>query len=151
MPPNSPFNPIARETRSGLVNGTFGAVERPFMIRPQYHFRNSQKGLLAWDVRRLVKLSEHLPVRRVKVSEIAEVDENHWYFYGNVTPTCRSIVEHCALIRDSDLSIPIILDQAGRVMDGMHRVCKAILEDEVDKIITPMPLISPHSTVDESP
>src|SRR5262249_34073429 len=55
---------------------------------------------------------------------------NHWYSYGNIAPTCRSIVEHCALIRDSDLSIPIILDQAGRVMDGMHRVCKAILEGE---------------------
>ena len=39
-------------------------------------------------------------------------------------------MEHCALIRDSDLSIPIILNQAGRVMDGMHRVCKAILEGE---------------------
>ena len=100
------------------------------MIRPQYHFRDSPKGLLAWDVRRLVKLSEHLPVRHIRVSAIAELDENHWYSYGNVAPTCRSIVEHCALIRDSDLSIPIILDQAGRVMDGMHRVCKAILEGE---------------------
>jgi hypothetical protein len=103
-------------------------VKRSFMIRPQYHFRDSPKGLLAWDVRRLVKLSEDLPVHHVRVSAIAEVDENHWYSYGNVAPTCRSIVEHCALIRDSDLSIPIILDQAGRVMDGMHRVCKAILE-----------------------
>jgi hypothetical protein len=77
-----------------------------------------------------VKLSENLPVHHVRVSAIAEVDENHWYSYGNVAPTCRSIVEHCALIRDADLSVPIILDQAGRVMDGMHRVCKAILEGE---------------------
>ena len=75
------------------------------MIRPQYHFRDSPKGLLAWDVRRLVKLSEHLPVRHIRVSAIAELDENHWYSYGNVAPTCRS-------------------------MDGMHRVCKAILEGE---------------------
>jgi hypothetical protein len=56
-------------------------VKRSFMIRPQYHFRDSPKGLLAWDVRRLVKLSEDLPVHHVRVSAIAEVDENHWYSY----------------------------------------------------------------------
>jgi hypothetical protein len=43
-------------------------------------------------------------------------------------PTCKSIAEHCALINEADLSYPIILDSAGRVMDGMHRVCKAFLQ-----------------------
>ena len=43
-------------------------------------------------------------------------------------PTPWGIIEHVRLIADSDLSYPIILDQAGRVMDGMHRVCKAVLE-----------------------
>ncbi len=98
------------------------------MIRPQYHFRDSAKGVLSWDVRRLAKLSEHLPVRQIQVSEIAEIDENHWYPHGGVIPTIRNIVEHYALIESSDLSFPIILDQSGRVMDGMHRVCKALLE-----------------------
>ncbi len=31
-------------------------------IRAQYHFRASEQGLLAWDVRRLVRLSRDLPV-----------------------------------------------------------------------------------------
>lgn len=96
------------------------------MIRPQYHFRPSERGLLAWDVRRLVALSRGLPVHDVALSEIAEIDENHWYFHGSV-PTCRSIVEHCALIEAADLAWPIILDARGRVMDGMHRVCKALM------------------------
>jgi hypothetical protein len=95
--PASPLN-AGRQFCERLVRSTIpvgggrsplalGVVERPFMIRPQYHFRDSPKGLLAWDVRRLVKLSEHLPVRHIRVSEIAEVDENHWYSYGNVAPT----------------------------------------------------------------
>jgi hypothetical protein len=33
------------------------------------------------------------------------------------------------LIEQSDLSFPIILDASGRVMDGMHRVCKAVYEE----------------------
>jgi hypothetical protein len=97
------------------------------VLRPQYYFRPSERGLLAWDVRRLVGLSRKLPVRDIALAEIAEVDENHWYSHGAAIPTCRSIVEHYALIEAADLSYPIILDAGGRVMDGMHRVCKALL------------------------
>ena len=59
---------------------------------------------------------------------MAELSENHWYGHDSVEPTCRSIVEHCSLILASDMSYPIILDCTGRVMDGMHRVCKALME-----------------------
>ena len=98
------------------------------MLRPQYHLRQSERGLLAWDVQRLVKLSVGLPVREVALSEIKELDECHWYAHDDTPPTCRSIVEHCALILAADQSYPIILDASGRVMDGMHRVCKALLQ-----------------------
>lgn len=97
-------------------------------MRAQYHFRPSSRGLLAWDVRRLIELSAGLPIRTVSIKTIAELDEAHWYSTGEA-PTCRSLVEHFKLVRECDLSFPIILDQSGRVMDGMHRVCKAILEE----------------------
>lgn len=58
------------------------------MIRPQYHLRPSTRGLMAWDVRRLVELSRHLPVGRVRVADVAELDENHWYFQDGAVPTC---------------------------------------------------------------
>jgi hypothetical protein len=37
---------------------------------------------------------------------------------------------------DCDLSCPVILSSDGRVMDGMHRICKALLQglDEVDAV-----------------
>jgi hypothetical protein len=98
------------------------------MLRAQYHLRHSERGLLAWSVRRLVALSTNLPIRKIEVASIAELDEDHWYSHGSAIPTCKSVVEHCSLIVDADLSYPIILDQAGRVMDGMHRVCKALMQ-----------------------
>ncbi len=98
------------------------------MIRSQYHFRTSSQGLLAWDVRRLVALTHKLPVFRVPVSRIAEIDENHWYSHSESVPTCRSMLGHYQLIREADTSFPIILDASGRVMDGMHRVCKVLLD-----------------------
>ena len=111
-------------------------------LRPQYHFRNSEQGLLAWDVRRLVELSEDLPVRQIPVAEIRELDANHWFTHDE--PTCRSVVRHAQLIEAADLSYPIILDADGNVMDGMHRVCRA-LRDNVPSVsgvrfdVTPAP------------
>lgn len=100
------------------------------MIRPQYHFRPSPQGLKAWCVSRLIDLSHALPVQHIEVAGIAEVDENHWYAYEGQVPTCRSILEHFTLIEEADLAYPIILGADGRVMDGMHRVCKAIRQGE---------------------
>lgn len=97
-------------------------------IRAQYHFRRTDDGLIAYDVRRLVRLARHLPVTVIDPTRLAELDENHWYGHQDQVPTPRSIIDHIHLIQASNLAFPIILDQSGRVMDGMHRVCKAILE-----------------------
>ena len=39
-----------------------------------------------------------------------------------------AVVEHLSLIREVDPAHPIILGHDGRVMDGMHRVARAIVE-----------------------
>ena len=114
------------------------------MIRAQYFFRQSDRGLLAWDVRRLVELSRQLPVRQVRVDSIAELDEPHWYSHEGDSPTCRSLLEHFALIDRADFDFPIVLDQDGRVMDGMHRVCRALRDGRaqlsaVQFVVTPEP------------
>ena len=96
------------------------------MIRAQYFSRKSSKGLLAWDVRRLVELSRDFPVEQIAVADVAELDEAHWYGLEGDVATCRSLVGHMQLIEEADLSYPIIIDPDGRVMDGMHRVCKAL-------------------------
>lgn len=98
------------------------------MIRAQYYFRDSDEGLLAWDVRRLVEMTRDFLVEEIRTSEISELDEPHWYTHEGDSPTCRSLLEHMRLIDEADLRYPIILSEDGRVMDGMHRVCKAVRE-----------------------
>ena len=95
-------------------------------IRAQYHFIERAEGLCAWDVRKLIELSRDFPVMPYKVAECPELESNHWY--KHVVPTPASIIEHAELIRDADLSYPIILGADDRVMDGMHRICKAVME-----------------------
>jgi hypothetical protein len=82
---------------------------------------------MAWDVDRLIRLSGDLPRRRVALHEIREIDEVYWFDERN-RPTCRSVLEHMRLIGEVDPSFPIILGADGRVMDGMHRVARAMLD-----------------------
>jgi hypothetical protein len=102
-------------------------------VRPQYHLRRTREGIDAFDVRRLIRLSEGLPVRMINPRNLAELDEDHWYFHTDARPTPRSFLEHVEQILECEIEYPIILDQHGRVMDGMHRVCLAILE-HMDRI-----------------
>ncbi len=95
-------------------------------MRKQYHFRPSASGYYAWDVDRLVSLSSHLKPQRVPLSDIAEIDEAFWFGGPGDIATCRLIAEHARLIEKADLNYPIIMCSNRRVMDGMHRVLKAL-------------------------
>ena len=97
-------------------------------MRKQYHFRPTPRGVLIWDVDRLVDLSKSFSLIELPLSEIRELDESFWFDAGGDMPTCRRIALHAKLINETDLDHPIILSQDGRVMDGMHRVCKALIE-----------------------
>jgi hypothetical protein len=95
-------------------------------VRRQYHFRDGPRGLRAWDVQRLVELAKDLPIVKVPLSAIRELDEPYWYGHGSV-PTCRSVAKHAKLINETDLKFPLILSSDGRIIDGMHRAAKAVM------------------------
>ena len=97
-------------------------------MRKQYHFWPGERGLDAWDVDRLIELSSALPVRDVALDSIDEIDSVYWFDDRTDRPTVRRVVDHLRLIEDVNLSHPIILGVDGRVMDGMHRIAKALLE-----------------------
>ena len=92
-------------------------------MRKQYHFKPSAAGLKAWDVDRLVVLSRHLHAESVPIASIRELDETYW----GEPMTCRAVADHARLISESDPNYPVILSSDGRIMDGMHRVLKALL------------------------
>lgn len=99
-------------------------------LRRQYHFRPSPGGgFHAWDVTGLVQLANGLPVIDVPLADISELHENWWFQTEDAVPSPAAMIDHYRLMREADLSFPIILSAEGRVMDGMHRVMKAAFED----------------------
>lgn len=100
-------------------------------VRKQYHFWKPADGtgLDAWDVDRLIALSIDLEVEDVPLDSIEEIDSAYWFDGDLRRPTVRSVVDHVRLINEVDTGYPIILGPDGRVMDGMHRIARALLEN----------------------
>jgi len=72
----------------------------------------------------LVQLANKLSRKHIPLSSIRELDEA--WLGDDKPPTWRAIIEHMTLIDEADLSFPIIVSSNGAVMDGMHRVAKAM-------------------------
>jgi hypothetical protein len=72
-----------------------------------------------WYVSRLIELSKDLPVM--------EVPLNHLSVWAKYDISLRELVGHMKAVLEADLQYPIILDEDGEVMDGRHRIMKAIL------------------------
>ncbi len=96
-------------------------------MRKQYHFWPGESGADAWDVDRLIRLTVDLPVERVPLTEIHEIDSVYW-FDDTHRPTVRNVVAHWRLMQQAETGYPIILGPDGRVMDGMHRIARALAE-----------------------
>ena len=96
-------------------------------MRKQYNFWPGERGLDVWDVDRLIELSRDLPVQALRLDSIGELDSEYWFKDGQ-RPTVRAVVEHFVLLQAANLVHPILLAVDGRVMDGMHRIAKALAE-----------------------
>ena len=101
-------------------------------MRKQYHLWPVGTGFDAWDVDRLISLSRGLPVYMVRVDSVREVDTVYWFDGSTAGPTVRAVVEHARLMLAADLSVPVILGPDGRVMDGMHRIARAMLDGKTE-------------------
>jgi len=79
-----------------------------------------------WSVSRLIDLSKDFEVIDADINLL-----NVYLKYENLT--LREMVMHMKAAMNADLSCPVILDEDGEVMDGRHRIMKAMFLG-VDKI-----------------
>lgn len=77
-------------------------------------------GKHSWRVPVLIQFAKTLPVM--------EIPLNHLHVYQTYERlTLREMVMHMNAVNASDLDCPIILDEDGELMDGRHRIMKAML------------------------
>ena len=74
-----------------------------------------------WSVARLIKLTEDFEVFEIPMKFLD---------VGYMLPEMdlRGVVTHMKAVEAADLTFPIILDENGTLLDGRHRIMKALLE-----------------------
>ena len=77
-------------------------------------------GRHSWNVARLFECARELPVMDVPINHLS-------IYYKYETLTLREMVMHMKAVTNSNLDHPIILDEDGELMDGRHRLMKAML------------------------
>lgn len=73
-----------------------------------------------WSVARLAMLAKDLEVREVPIDFLCLSD-----IYEKLN--LMDMVMHMKAINNADLKYPIILSECGDIMDGRHRIMKALL------------------------
>ena len=86
----------------------------------QPEIQMSKLGNYHWSVARLFELSKSLPIMNIPLDHL-----NIYHKYENIT--LREMVMHMKAVNDANLDYPIILDEDGDIMDGRHRIMKALL------------------------
>ena len=81
-----------------------------------------------WRMSTIWSAAAGKPATPVVVESLKILDEVAW-FGGpkNVQPTVRRVAAHARDISRADLSYPIIMTKSGDVLDGAHRIAKAVL------------------------
>ena len=78
-----------------------------------------------WKIPDLWAQAKDFDIELVSIAELNALDSN-WRFEGHC-PSLRDLLPHVRRIIKADLSYPILLMRNGHVLDGGHRIARAVL------------------------
>ena len=77
-----------------------------------------------YNVHAAIKLSEYLPVKDYLIEDL------YIAYESPCDDNLRSFIEHMRMVVDADLSYPVLMNEDGFIIDGRHRLSKAILNKQ---------------------
>ena len=94
----------------------------------QFEGHTYSDGKAVWTVEELWLAADGLPVELMRVELFVEQLEGTCWTHTGTEASPNWVLEHTRRILDADMDFPIIIDKGGIVLDGIHRLCKAVLE-----------------------
>ena len=87
------------------------------------HTQRYRDGNGQYIIGNLISRAKDLPVKEMPLEHL-----NLYHLSLDAGGSLRKFTEHMKAVMDADLQYPIILDEDGYVMDGRHRIAKALFE-----------------------
>lgn len=94
-------------------------VEKPWVFDDDQTITIGER---KYNVHAAIFMADKLPVKKLAL------DEMYIEYCAPCKDNFRDFIAHIKLVNDADLSYPIILNENGALIDGKHRLAKAILE-----------------------
>lgn len=97
------------------------------MIEPEWKFDDSQSITIQgrkYNVHAAIFAARDLPVTEVPIEQV------YMAFCSPAEDTFRSFLAHAKMVNDADLSYPLLYNENGALIDGKHRLGKAMLTGE---------------------
>jgi hypothetical protein len=85
---------------------------------------SDKENIYYWKVSALWKLTENLPLEQIPLDSFDWISDSFQCNSLSDPPLWRDIGDHAKRILAADLQYPIIINAAGDIMDGMHRILK---------------------------
>ena len=85
-------------------------------------------GKSVWQIEDLWNAVEGMPVHHMPVELFVEQLQGTCWTQGDETVTPNWVLSHTRRILGADLEYPMIIDSEGIILDGIHRLCKAVIE-----------------------
>lgn len=92
-----------------------------------YTYQNVQ---YIWRVTTLWRFSNNKTSELIEINQLSRYLEEDRWFGNHTKPTLENLLLHFDRILKSDLSYPLILSPNEDILDGIHRVAKAMLFKE---------------------
>lgn len=77
-----------------------------------------------YNIHEAIRLSEELEVKEL------DIDDLFISYSGFNISTLREFIAHSKSVEESDLSYPVLMNEDGYIIDGRHRLAKAIITGE---------------------
>ena len=96
-----------------------------------------------WDVYKLWEISKKISIKKVNPKALEENLNCDMWGFSKGDFTGHTFLAHMKRIEDADFSHPLLVTEEGKILDGCHRLCKAIYNKHksVNIIVLPEKLI----------
>jgi len=94
-------------------------VDKPWVFEDEQTITIGER---VYNVHAAIFMADKLPTKEL------ELDDIYMQYPAPCRDNFRDFIAHIKLVNDADLSYPIVLNENGALIDGKHRLAKAILE-----------------------